>query len=64
MALRTQTKTFAADTAVATDAAANTFLQTLDQKDVLDVLATADASGKYGHQKTFVVTVVYTELIP
>lgn len=37
----------------------NTFLDTLDKKDVLEVLIASFSSAKYGTNKTFVGTVVY-----
>lgn len=54
-------KTFEADTAAALDTAVNTFIATLDTKNVLDVLSSAFASSKYGETKTFATTVVYKE---
>jgi hypothetical protein len=54
-------KTFESDTAATLDTAVNTFLATLDTKNVLDVMASAFASSKYGETKTFTTTVIYKE---
>jgi hypothetical protein len=37
----------------------NTFLATLDAKDVLDVINTPFSGGKYGLITTYIATVVY-----
>lgn len=39
----------------------NTFLASLDPKDVLDVLTNPFSSGKYGLTTTYVATVVYKD---
>lgn len=59
MATQVQTKSFEADTIAALETALNTYLATLNAKDVLDVMRHSFASSKYGQHKTHTATVVH-----
>lgn len=59
-----QVKTFEAEDTSSLDTAVNTFLATLNVKDVLEVLRSSFSSAKYGTNKTHTATVVYKEQVP
>lgn len=56
-----KTKIIEADTAAELETAVNTFLETLDPKNVLDAMLSSFASSKYGQTKTFTAMVIYKE---
>jgi hypothetical protein len=59
MAADIHVKTFEADTVAVLESDVNTFLDTLDKKDILDVMYNAFSSAKYGTAKTYTAMIVY-----
>lgn len=53
------TKLVEASTLADLETAVNTFLGTLDAKDILDVIITRGQTGKYGSQVAYFAAVVY-----
>jgi hypothetical protein len=53
------TKTFSNETLSTLESDLNTFLATLDPKNVLDVIFTFSATSKYGMNTTYTALVVY-----
>lgn len=54
-----QTQSFEADTLAALVAAVNTFLATLAERHILDIIVTTTQAGKYGTKQNYLATVVF-----
>lgn len=64
MAVVIQEKSFESDTLADLDLQVNTFLATLAERNVLDVVVNTGRAGRYGNQNSFIATVVFKATIP